>query len=161
MTLERRIAAACALDDAVWARHANPWSGWSRMTALPLLLLAGWSRAWIGWWFLLPLGLALTWTWYNPRLFPPPRHLDAWISRSVLGERLWLDRDRLPVPPWHRRAPNILTGLSAAGLALALWGVILLQPWPAIAGWALATLAKLWFLDRMAWLQRDMKDRTS
>lgn len=45
MTLEGRIAAFFALDDEGWARHANPWSGWSRFpTVLPLLILAGAQR---------------------------------------------------------------------------------------------------------------------
>lgn len=157
MTLERRIAAAFAMDEAAWARHANPWSGWTRLTALPALALAGWSRAWIGWWALLPLALALAWTWLNPRIFPPPRRWDAWITRGVLGERLWLARDRVPVPAHHRRVPNLLTALSAAGLAGVAWGVAALEPWPLLSGMAVAVLAKLWFVDRMVWLHRDMR----
>ena len=86
MAWEARIARAFRLDDAGWARHANPWSGWTRMAVLPLLALAVWSRAWIGWWAALPLDLLVVFLWLNPRLFPPPRHLDAWISRGVLGE---------------------------------------------------------------------------
>lgn len=156
MTLERRIAAAFALDDAAWARHVNPWSGWTRFSCLPLLVLAAWSRAWIGWWALLPVGLALGWTWLNTRLFPPPRHLDAWISRSVLGERLWLARDTTPVPAWHRRVPNLLSATGAIGLAGVVWGVAVLETWPTLLGMAVTTLAKLWFLDRMVWLHRDM-----
>ena len=41
----------------VWARHANPWSGWTRVAILPLFVLAIWSRAWLGWWALVPLAL--------------------------------------------------------------------------------------------------------
>ncbi|WP_377193710.1 DUF6653 family protein [Ruegeria meonggei] len=37
------------MKDEVWLRHANPWSVWARvLTPLPLLALAIWSRAWIG-----------------------------------------------------------------------------------------------------------------
>jgi len=35
------------MDDATWKRHANPWSGWSRITILPLLCLAIMSRVWV------------------------------------------------------------------------------------------------------------------
>ena len=76
MTLERGIARLFAMSDGVWARHANPWSVWTRMATLPVLLLALWSRAWIGWWALLPVAAVLVWTWLNPRLFPPPRTTD-------------------------------------------------------------------------------------
>jgi hypothetical protein len=156
MTWERRVATAFRLDDAGWMRHANPWSGWTRMATLPLLVLAGWSRAWIGWWALLPLALVLLWTWINPRLFAPPRRWDAWITRGVLGERLWAERDRVPVPAHHRRLPNLLSATAAlAGLGL-LCGVAMLEPWPTLLGLAVAYLAKLWFIDRMVWLHHDM-----
>ena len=67
MTLEARIARLFAMDEETWARHANPWSVYSRFTALPFLLLALWSHAWFGWGMLLPLALALAWIWFNPR----------------------------------------------------------------------------------------------
>ncbi len=157
MTLERRIARAFAMDEAAWARHANPWSGWTRLTALPLLVLAAWSRAWVGpWWALLAFGLALAWTWLNPRVFPPARRWDAWITRGALGERLWLERDRVPVPAHHRRVPDLLSAASAAGLVGVVWGVAALEVWPTLLGLAVAVLAKLWFVDRMVWLHRDM-----
>ena len=44
----QRIADAFGMDDATWARHANPWSAWTRIPILPLLCLAIWGRAWIG-----------------------------------------------------------------------------------------------------------------
>jgi hypothetical protein len=59
MTLERRLASMFALDDATWMRHANPWSVWSRNTGLPLLILAFWSRTWIGWWSIVPIVVAV------------------------------------------------------------------------------------------------------
>ena len=71
MTFERKLAGAFRMDDAAWARHANPWSGWSRLTTLPLLILSLWSRQWLGWWALVPTALSLAWLWLNPHLFPP------------------------------------------------------------------------------------------
>lgn len=156
MTLERRIAAAFRMDAAAWARHANPWSGWTRVPALPLLALAIWSRAWLGWWALVPVAALLAWLWVNPRLFPPPRDETAWMTRGVLGERLWLARDETPVPAHHRRAPNILSAIGAAGVLLAIGGLAMRAGWAVIAGVAVAMLAKLWFIDRMVWLHRDM-----
>lgn len=155
MTLERRIAAAFRMDDATWGRHANPWSGWTRLTALPLLALAGWSRAWIGGWWVLALAAALAWTWFNPRLFPPPARMDAWMTRGVLGERIWLARDTRPVPARHRLVPNLLSAIAGGGVMLAVFGVIVLAVWPTVMGVVVAMLAKLWFLDRMVWLHAD------
>jgi hypothetical protein len=156
MAWERHLAAAFRLDEAGWARHANPWSGWTRMAILPLLALVGWSRAWIGWWALLPLLLLIGFTWVNPRLFPPPARWDAWISRGVLGERLWVARDRVPVPAHHRRLPPLLSAVGAAGMLLLLYGVAMLEIWPTLLGLVVAYLAKLWFIDRMVWLHQDM-----
>ncbi|HZD43564.1 MAG TPA: DUF6653 family protein, partial [Methanomicrobiales archaeon] len=69
MTLEEKISALFLLDDETWMRHASPWSVWTRFTALPLLVLAFWSRVWLGWGALAPVILALLWTYYNPRIF--------------------------------------------------------------------------------------------
>ena len=74
MTVEKRIASAFGLDDEGWARHANPWSGWTRViTTLPLLVAAIWSRAWLGYWSLIAIGVALWWItgaklWYIDRM---------------------------------------------------------------------------------------------
>ena len=64
MTVENRIARAFRLDDPGWARHGNPWSVWSRIiTSLPLLVGSVWSRAWLGYWSLIPIALTLVWIW--------------------------------------------------------------------------------------------------
>jgi hypothetical protein len=51
------------MSDDVWSRHANPQSGWSRLSIPPLIALAVWSRDWIGWWSLLAIVLVCVWTW--------------------------------------------------------------------------------------------------
>jgi hypothetical protein len=107
MTLEDQAASLFQMDDDTWERHANPWSVWSRTTVLPVLILAAWSRVWLGWWALVPGAVALLWTWLNPRLFGRPASLDSWASKSVMGERVWMNRDEVPVPVHHRWDPNI------------------------------------------------------
>lgn len=157
MTVEKRIASAFGLDDGGWARHANPWSGWTRViTTLPLLVAAIWSRAWIGYWSLIPIGVALWWIWFNPRAFGPARDDRAWISKSVLGERLWSNRKEIPVPERHRTIPNILNIASLTGFPFLIWGLVTFQPWPTVLGMVLITGAKLWYIDRMAVLYDDM-----
>src|SRR3954467_6144112 len=115
MMLGRGIARAFAMDEATWLRHANPWSVWTRVATLPLLVLAAWSRAWLGWWALVPVALVLLWTWWNPRLFPVPLSTDNWASKGVMGERVWLNRDAVPIPGHHRLVPHALTAVAAAG----------------------------------------------
>lgn len=157
MTLEGRIAALFALDDAAWARHANPWSGWTRFaTVLPALILAFWSRVWLGWWSLIPIAAALVWTWLNPRVFPPVASDASWISRGVFGERLWARRDAVQVPAHHRRVPHLLNGTWSVGGVLVVWGVAALAPWPTLLGAVVVTGSKPWYIDRMVWLYQDM-----
>jgi hypothetical protein len=150
-----------AMDDDTWARHCNPWSGWSRVTILPLLVLAAWSRLWIGWWFLLPVLLVGLWAWANPRVFPPPASTDHWMSRGVLGERLWLAHDAVDLPRHHRRVVRLLSGASAIGALVLLVGLVRLDPLLTLLGLTVAMLTKLWFLDRMVWLHEDLRGPSS
>ena len=73
MTFEGRLATAFAMSEDVWMHHANPWSVWTRFTVLPLLILAIWSRVWLGWWAFVPMAAAVLWMWLNPRIFPKPQ----------------------------------------------------------------------------------------
>lgn len=155
-TFYKRLEALMSMVDATWRRHANPWSGWTRLSAVPLIVLAIWSRVWIGWWALLPLALALLWTWANPRAFPPPARFDAWMKRGVMGERILLDAGP-DVPAHHRRAAAVLSWLSLPGTLLMAWGLWVLDPLATGAGMLLAILPKFWFLDRMVWLHADWR----
>src|SRR5687767_10226355 len=101
MAYERAMAQAFGMDEGTWARHANPWSVWTRYTVLPLLMLAIWSRVWLGWWSIVPVLLTLLWAWLNPRLFPVPSSTNNWASMAVLGERVWMNRGKVPLPQHH------------------------------------------------------------
>ena len=158
MSIEQKIARAFALDNETWLHHANPWSVILRTTVLPVLVIAFWSRLWLGWWAVIPVALALLWMWVNPRIFPAPPSLDHWSSKAVLGERVWLNRDVVPVPEHHRTVPNLLSIVSGTGMLFVLFGVLMFDLWPAVFGMALVYCGKLWFLDRMVWLWEDMKD---
>ena len=69
-----------AMDDAAWARHANPWSVYSRMSILPLMTLAIYSRVWLGgvrcclwrWWFYGPGGTLVPLRPQAPPKIGPP-----------------------------------------------------------------------------------------
>lgn len=147
-----------AMDDETWARHANPASVYTRFTCLPLIALAIWSREWLGWASLVPIALAVLWTWLNPRLFAPPASIDSWASRGVMGERLFLNRKAQPIPRHHERFAYLLTGASAVGVVILVYALWILDFWAVMCGLAVMMGAKIWFVDRMVWLFRDMSD---
>lgn len=103
------------MDDATWAKHSRPWSDWTRMTVVRLLILAGWSHIWLGIGALWAVLAVAVWTWLNPRLFPAPRTQDAWMTKGVFGERIWLSKLDYPVPAHHISVCNILSGIAAPG----------------------------------------------
>jgi len=154
MRLFRLAQSTMAMDDATWARHANPWSVYSRMTILPLLALAVWSRVWIGWWALPLVALCVLWAWLNPRLFPPPDRTDSWAAEGTFGERLFMEEDDA-IARHHRRAVAWLTAANAIGAAVTIWGLIVLNPWITLWGLTATMGAKLWTFDRMVWLWRE------
>ncbi len=143
------------MDDATWARHANPYSVYSRFTTLPLLTLAIWSRVWLGWWCLIPIALTILWIWYNPRAFSPPKSTDNWASRITLGERLYLNRQNVPIPEHHAPVLKIIMVIATSGICILIYGLFFLIPWAAICGLLLSAVSKLWFVDRMVWLYME------
>lgn len=158
MTLERKIAKVFQLTDENWMKHANPLSVWTRYSVLPIIVIAFWSRAWIGWWCLIPVTLSILWMFFNPVVFKKPKSTKNWASKAVLGERVYLNRDKIPLPE-HHNIPllDILNGIAFAGVILVIWSVINYSAWGAVSGVTVAYLGKSWFLDRMVWLYEDMK----
>lgn len=151
------LAGTMRMDDKTWARHANPWSVWTRVPLGTLLLLAIWSHVLIGWfWALVLLMVLVVWTYFNPRVFPEPANRDTWSFRGTSGERLWLDRKTNPIPRHQERVAGLLAIAGgvffAIGLIAAIWGDL---AWT-LLGAVTSTLAKMWFVDRMAWLYDDM-----
>lgn len=158
MSLEKIIARLFKMDEKTFRKHSNPWGGYTRLPLLPLLTLALWSRAWIGWWALIPLAIVVVWAWINPRIFPVPKSSDSWLSKGVLGEWIWVNQDKIKIPDHHQKAPRILRAVAVAGLVPYVWGIMFLDPWLTAVGMIISFLSKLWFVDRMVWLYEDMKD---
>jgi hypothetical protein len=150
-----------AMDDATWERHANPLSVWSRLSCLPLITVAIWSRVWLGWFSLIPLALALIWTWVNPRLFPAPRTLTSWASRGVMGERIFLDRAHRAIAHHHLIMANILTIAMALFALVLIYGIWSLNVWATLTGLTGTIGGKIWFVDRMVWLYDETRSRSS
>ena len=145
------------MNERTWARHANPWSGWTRVAAFPMLVLAIWSRAWIGGWCLLPVAALVLFMAVNPRLFAPPRSGAAWMSRATFGERIFLRRREVPIPQHHETAALLLAAASALGVVVLGFGLAVLDVRATACGYVLAAGAKLWFADRMVRLYEDMR----
>lgn len=139
-------------------RHANPASVWTRFAVLPLLALSVWSRDWIGWYCLIPVALSVLWMFVNPLFFDPPRSTRSWASKSVLGERIWVGRDRSELPQQFRsRIPVLISVYQAIGMVPVVYGLIVLDPTAVILGVLLVQGGKLWYLDRMVLLFEEIK----
>ena len=145
------VAKAFRMDDEAWRRHANPWSVWTRFAAIPAMLLAIWSRTWIGWWSLVPVFVVVVWLVLNVKVFAPVDSPRSWTSRGIYGERFWLE-NRSALPPDHRVVLRVLVAAGSAGFALIIWGLVALAVWPTVFGATLVVGAQLWRIDRFGWL---------
>ncbi len=145
-------------DDESWLRHANPWSIWTRFATLPFLILAIWSRTWIGWYCLIPVCILIVWIVINPRLFKKPSSFASWGSRAVLGERAYLKRKEVPIPDHHTLPIKILNILQTIGGLILVYGLWKLNVYLTLHGATAIYLSKMWFLDRMVWLYEETKE---
>lgn len=153
--LLQRMEKMMGMDDSVWARHASPWSVWTRIPILPVLALAIWSRVWLGWWCLALIAALVVWIYFNPRVFAAPAHLNAWASKGVLGERVFLARKTKPIAQHHASWGILLSIVAGVGLIPLIYGLWALDFWLVVLGLTITVGAKLWFLDRMVWLLAD------
>ncbi|MEL6373685.1 MAG: DUF6653 family protein [Pseudomonadota bacterium] len=156
--LDKLLERSMLMDDAAWARHASPWSVYTRIPIFPVLLAAIWSHTALGWWALIPIGIVIAWILINPHAFPPPTTTDTWAAKATFGERVWLNRGEIPIPSGHARAAFVLSLVAGVGAPIALVAAYLNALGWTIAGAAICVLGKLWFCDRMVWLYEDMKD---
>lgn len=156
MLSPERIARFFKMDDEAWRRHANPWSVHTRFAAIPAMILAIWSRVWIGWWALGPVAAVLVWLWVNPRAFAPVDADRGWAARGIYGERFWLE-NRLNAPGDFRALLRWLIVLGLIGFVSLAWGLVALLPWPTIYGATLLIVAQLWRIDRMGLLYEESR----
>jgi hypothetical protein len=156
MKLLERVARAFRMSDEAWKRHANPWSVWTRFAAIPAMLLAIWSRTWLGWWCLVPVAAVVVWLWINPHAFPAIERPTSWAARGIYGEKLWLLHRDL-VPAGHKAVLRLLVVVGTAGFALLIWGLIALDGWPTVFGASLVVLGQLWRIDRFGLLYDEIE----
>lgn len=158
---QSKLARIFGLKGYAWMRHANPLSVWTRFMVLPLLAVAIWSRDWIGWWSLVPVGLAVAWMMINPSVFPAPRSTTNWASRGVFGERVWAEGDRATFPDQFRsRIPAVAQCYQVIGMFPLVYGLVVLDAVAAASGVAIVQGGKLWYIDRMVLLFEHVKSRS-
>jgi len=128
----------------MWRRHTNPWSGWSRMLTFPFLFIAIWYHNWIA------LAVVIVWYVVNPFLFPEPKSTDNFMSKAVLGEKLWTEKIRT-------RFPNVLNACNGIFFVVALYASYRNMLWHVIYPAILSFTFKMWFLDRMVFIYEEFK----
>ncbi|NVK17263.1 MAG: hypothetical protein HWE30_01060 [Methylocystaceae bacterium] len=149
------------MDEKDWARHANPWSVYTRFTALPLLALSVWSRWWLGWDALYPLALTIFWIWLNPRLFPAPKSIDNWASKGVMGEQLFLRRRKLLLPLPRVNYAHAYTLVTILGVTFMMYGLWKFNLPFTLSGMIAAMLSKTLFLHQMVKLYETVQNKKS
>ena len=155
---EEKISRVFGLNESTWLNHANPWSVYTRFFVPTLLAAAIWSRAWLGIYCLIPIGLVIVWNFANPLIFPPPKSTKNWASKGTFGERIWIRRQSYSIPDRHRTFPNWLNLFSGSSLFFLIPGLYDYDLGLAVAGLLIMALGKAWFIDRMVWLYEDMKN---
>ena len=162
LTGEQRVAKVFGLTGDNWTRHANPVSVATRFGVLPLLALSIWSRDWIGWWCLVPIVLSLVFMMVNPLLFPKPRSTRNWASKGVFGERVWSQRNTVPVPAqFNPKVLRVTYAIQTVGAAALVYGLVRFDLIATITGLVILQSAKAWYIDRQVLLYEDMKQRNA
>jgi hypothetical protein len=137
------------MKEQTWERHSNPWSGWSRMVGYWALLGAIFLH---NVWF---IGIVIVFLIINPKLFPPPKHQKAWMSKSVLGEQIYTKTGML-----KKDLPTFLNFLNLPFFVGSVYFSYTQNLWLAILTCILSTTYKLWFLDRMVSIYDQRPENT-
>jgi hypothetical protein len=130
------VVAVAGLRRALFARHCNPWSAWTRWASAPLTLVPVWTRR------RSHAGLLALWLALNPIVFGKPRHQRAWASRAMLGEELWIS-DR------PRDAAMLLSALTSALWLVGMVAARRRRLRPAMIASALQMALTLVYWERM------------
>ena len=135
------------LTDGVWLRHANPRSGWSRVLTLPVLMYGIYGRK--------PrvVAAAIGFTVVNPVLFSPPEDADAWMTRVVLGERMYYRRRE------GRRPVDLLNYVNGPITAYALYSAYRRRPVRTALFTGLGMATKLLFVAYVARFYSENRER--
>ena len=98
------------------------------------------------------LGIAVVWMVINPVLFSKPKNVDNWMSKGVLGEKVYTRGG----PKFKRDLPTLLNVMNIpvfAGFLYFGWQQELI---PLILAGILVMVIKFWFIDRMVFLYENV-----
>ena len=127
------------LSEKTWERHANPWSGWTRVFSMPAIALGLFlHNFWI-------LGGVIIWTIINPMIFPKPKSVDNWMSKGVLGEQLYYRNGK----KFRSDLPTLLNILNVPVFIAFLYFGWQQELLAMIFSGLLTMTIKFWFIDRM------------
>lgn len=127
------------LSDTIWERHANQWSGWTRVLSMPALAVGLYLHdLWI-------LGAVFIWLIINPMLFPKPKSVDNWMSKGVLGEKLYFKDGR----KLKHDLPTLLNIINVPVFIAFIYFGWQQELIPMILAGLLTMTVKFWFIDRM------------
>ncbi|WP_394240971.1 DUF6653 family protein [Vibrio astriarenae] len=148
-----------SMDEEAWQRHSSPLSVYSRFSILPMFTFVIGIREHLGWWTLLPFGVVVLWTWLNPRLFSAPTTTNNWASMGTFGERVYLNRkNESLIPKHHLKVAKGIILLQLVGLPFWFYSLYLNSPVLMIISTMYLMFTKAWFVDRMVWLYKDVKE---
>lgn len=127
------------LSDKTWSKHANPWSGWTRVLVMPALAVGlYYHNFWI-------LAATMIWLVINPVVFPKPKNTNNWMSKGVLGEQMYFKDGK-------KLKKDLPTLLNLANIPVSI--AFLYFGWqqdlvPMVLAGLLTMTIKFWFIDRM------------
>lgn len=133
------MKAMAILSEKTWQKHANPWSGWTRVLTMPILALGLYLHN------PLILGSAVVWMIIDPFIFWEPRSTDNWMSKGVLGEQTYYKEGK----KLKKDLPTLLNILNIPVFAGFLYFGWQQELMPMVLAGLLVMTLKFWFIDRM------------
>lgn len=91
------------------------------------------------------LGAVLIWLIINPMVFPKPKTVDNWMSKGVLGEKLYFQDGR----KLKKDLPTLLNIINVPVFMAFLYFSWQQAVIPMILAGLLTMVVKFWFIDRM------------
>jgi hypothetical protein len=147
------------MSERTWLRHANPWSGFTRIITYPFVFIPIWYFQEFledpvnNWYPALGIILVVLWFWLNPRIFPKPKNYDHWLSMGVLGEKVWTSSRR------YKDSNLLLSFLMSPFFFIAIYTAYMKMFWATMFFAVCAFILKLWFIDRMVFYYEANKNK--